>query len=141
MHQIYFADKGHTRKRKCSPLWPVKDNVFHTTPKAFWEDSGLVLYVDAKEVNEAFFIAHFSLYDPLKVEYRPRWDGNGETMIGGPVMHASYIRGELTISTKVFNMLTAEPEHLKRAWYVRHEGLRLLEEGLSLFSHYFPKQK
>lgn len=138
MDRIYFANKGHTRKHGCPDLWPVADKYFYRTPRDFFNEPGIIVYIDPKLINDLHFIARINFYDPSKITFRPSWNGEYEFFNGGCFMTAELRRGHITYNSSI----EALPEHRldlePRSWNIREEALRLLKQSVEKFTTYFP---
>lgn len=140
MTRIYFANKGHTRKAKCTNLWPVKGSNFARTPKWFFDTPGIVVYIDPKLEQDKWFRAEFALYDTRSVVYAPAWDGKGEFLRSGCIMTATYNGIGLYIRTSLSEYSTASEADKKLKWMQQHDCIQALEEALPVYLNYFPAQ-
>ena len=142
MNEIYFTDKGHTRKLNIPNIWPTKENAY--APAEFFHGKKLVLLVDPVLVDRTFYTATFQIYDAERMRYTtfnvvdapPR-------IISSGIMWASLGKGHLEISTRtttVYGMLDLDDVEKNRFWALRDEALKLLREGIEEFNKYFPVQ-
>jgi hypothetical protein len=136
MTGIYFADKGHTRKHGCPNLWPVKTNVFDLVPREVFNRNPIVVFIDPKKVRGSQFQAHFSIFESARVQYTPHWNGEGERMLGGCIMHATYAYKILGVHSNI-DMQTSVP--IDHVWDIRERAMRSLREALDMYLSYFPE--
>lgn len=140
MNRIYFADKGHTRKANCVPLWPAKDADKMAVPEDFFEGTGLVCYIRPKMIYSSYYISEFSIYakeNMKKMYHANKYYG----YINTPTLTAYIIKGHLVINTSIQGVIHKTPEILDGEWGCREMSIGLLREAVDLFTHYFPVQE
>ena len=140
MSNIYFTDKGHTKKIKIEgvwPVWPTKHLV--STPKEFVASlHGLVVLMDPVLIEKRYYKATFTVYDPRKVTYY-QYNGDRESaqMWQAVVLHGELDKETLNMHSRGHNMTSQTIEEKRIFWGSREEALRLLEEAITVFDHYY----
>lgn len=139
MNRIYFADKGHTRKEKCYPLWPVRDTRMMMLPEDFFSTPGLVCYINPKRIYNQYFISDFYIYAAENMVRRRYYDAHG--FEGMPIMTGNLIKGYLSISSNIPKLLSGDIDQIDMSWGSRSMAIDLLRDAVNLFSQFFPVQE
>lgn len=140
MDEIYFTDKGHTKKLNIPNIWPSAGNV--GVPKEFFANKRLVLLIDPVLMNRAYFQATFSVYDAERVEYM-KLDNVRYMLYGSVFMGATMHKGSLSIHVHTpsrENLLEIDAAELQRYWAIRDAGMKLIMRGVEEFKRLFPVQ-
>lgn len=139
MSNIYFTSKGHTKKIKEEGVWPIWATKHLTsTPREFVDSLlGLVVLIDPALIEKRYYKATFTVYDPRKVTYYQYGDRESTQMWGATVLHGELDKETLNMHSGGYNMTRQTPEEKRIFWGSREEALRLLEEAITVFDHYY----
>jgi hypothetical protein len=141
MNNIYFRNKKITKKRNVPNIWPTEH--LAQTPEDFLIGKDIVMYIDPVCVNKDYYKAVFEVID---IERVTRWNTrDGMQYI---VMHG-YIFGHMDVgnismtsrTSSEYNYLNMDEFEKNRFWAYRDVGMKLIKEGLKVFTEYFPDQK
>ena len=152
MDRIFFANKQHTRSAGCDPLWPAPDKRMMRLPDNFFDEPGLVCYINPKLLHQNYFIAHFYIYAAERMrmhEYGPYGVGREAMRIfqGSPILTAGLIKGVLSTQSIIDNSTMQpleariEPMDLEMTWRATQASIALLRSAVDMFNEKFPKQQ
>ena len=140
MSNIYFTSKGHTKKIKEEGVWPIwATKHLSSTPKEFVDSLlGLVVLIDPALIEKRYYKATFTVYDPRKVTYYQYGDNRESAqMWQAVVLHGELDKEALNMHSRGHNMTSQTIEEKRIFWGSREEALKLLEEAITVFFHYY----
>jgi len=139
MSNIYFENKGHTKKINVEGVWPIWPSKHRTaTPKEFVNSLlGLVVLIDPMLIEKRYYKATFTVYDPRKVTYHQYGDRESCQLWGATVLFGELDKETLNLHSRGYNMVNQTPEEKRIFWGSREEALRLVEEAIAVFDHYY----
>lgn len=137
MNNIFFEQKGCTKKANVDNLWPTK--YFTYTPQAFFESLGdLFVLINPIQIDKCYFTFTIIVYSALNVKYINY--GNNVCASTYPLLNATYSCKRLSLNfypvTKERGYTVEQQEH----WYDLHNMIEIVREAVAKCDKYFPKQ-